>query len=262
MNISHNSVAQQDLSQRFSGKNTTQGNSGTSSFGNHIESVADELERKLEGVECEDERNEIINEVLGCVLLGHFDPSKVDDVLTPETRYQLTQEDKDYFANKYDLNNMNPAEMDEMLYEMEQMGAITQTERLSVNPYLNTDGTLKQFSMVKEFSAGEAPPPGSFMDYYYDKDPLNFWEERMRTLAQELVTGGDHVNKDEHREELAGTQVISALLGSIFGGTATNSTAQSRGMSQPADYSTAERLVAEMAMERLLHSHLWEEKGV
>ncbi len=218
MNILSNTAQQQDLSYRFSNNSTNHNTNQQSDFSKKIESITDELERKLEGVECEEERNEIIKDVLGVVYLGRFDPSKVDDVLTPETRYQLTQEDKDYFANKYDLNNMSPYEMDEMLYEMELMGAITQSERLAVNPFINTDGSLRAYSSVTivDGTSSVFGENSLGFDNFYGGSPLDYWEERMRELQTELMTGGANVDKDAHREELAGTQLISQLLGSIF----------------------------------------------
>ncbi len=192
----------------------------TGEFSSKLEELQAEIDRRLDGVTCEKERSDIVMDVLGGVPLGRFDPSKVDDVLTPETRYQLTDEDKAYFAQKYDISNMTPGEMDEMLCEMEDMGAITQSERLAVNPYMNPDGSFKTVSTVVIYPSthtGEGSSILTHQEFYYGGDPLNFWEERMRTLQRELVTGGENVDKDAHREELAGTQLISSLLGGIFG---------------------------------------------
>lgn len=236
MLIGNNYPKQMDLAGRGASQSNNSSN-GSSIFQSNLESIKDELDRRLEGVTCEDQRSDIVNDVLGAICLGHFDPNKVDDVLTPETRYQLTQEDKDYFANKYDIGNMGPTEMDEMLYEMEQMGAITQSERLAVNPFINTDGTLSGFTMVTivpTSNTGEGSSvflsgqngESSLVDHwrwYYEGDPLNFWEERMKTLQQELVTGGDNVDKEAHREELAGTETVLGLLDGIFGKGATTS---------------------------------------
>lgn len=257
MNISSNTAQQQDLSYRFSSKSTNHNPNQQSDFGNHFESVKDELDRKLEGVECEEERNEIVKDVLGAVCLGRFDPSKVDDVLTPETRYQLTQEDKAYFAEKYDLNNMNPAEMDEMLYEMELMGAITQSERLSVNPFINTDGSLRASSvtMIEGTSCNFAENSLGF-DNFYGGSPLDYWEERMREIEMELIIGGANVEKEAHREELAGTQLISGLLSSIFGENSSNSTGVSHYARTTTEPTLSEELLEQMALERLFYDNL------
>ncbi len=192
----------------------------TGNFLSQIEDLQAKLDKALEGVTCEEERSEIVNELLGGQYLGRFNPDKQDDVLTPETRYQLTQEDKDYFAQKYDIGNMTPGEMDEMLCELEDMGAITQSERLAVNPYMNADGSFKSFSQVviiPSTHTGEGSSVTDLHQDHYGGDPLGFWAQRLRTLEQELVTGGATVDKEAHRQELAGTQAISALVGGIFG---------------------------------------------
>lgn len=74
------------------------------------------------------------------VPLAHFSTEKVGDVLTEETRYVLTQEEQDYFTEKYDIDNMDAFEMDCMLYEMEQMGVLTQSERLAMHPFIDCNG--------------------------------------------------------------------------------------------------------------------------
>lgn len=188
------------------------GNASSSDFLTVMEEKEKEIQRRTEGVECEETIREIVKEVLGYVSLGRFFPDKVDDVLTPETRYQLTAEEKAYFAEKYDISNMTPSEMDEMLCEMEDMGAITQSERLSVNPYLNQNGEFRHQGVVEksifEF-LGET-------EHCYENDPLAFFQEQIKLLKKEIYNCGLEEDKDALKEELEGIEVISNLLNSVF----------------------------------------------
>lgn len=101
--------------------------------------------------------------------IPHFDPEKVDDVLADEDRYQLTQEEIDYYAEQFSKEGITMREMGDLLMEIEDKGVITQTERRSM-----CNGLTPLYSYQGEvFTTVFSEPcnPQTHISYYEENNP-------------------------------------------------------------------------------------------
>lgn len=149
-------------------------------------------------------------------ICNKIDPDKVDDVLTPSTRYQLTEEDKVYFQEKYgDVNQLSYWEMDCMLYELQEMGVITQSERLEAHPLFEADGSFAPGRVtclaVDSYTVGEVD---------FGDDVFAYFQEKLESLRKEIFTMGLTAEEiRENKEAMKRLDAVSSVLEGIFGKT-------------------------------------------
>ncbi|MFI3250728.1 MAG: hypothetical protein R3Y07_07180 [Eubacteriales bacterium] len=98
-----------------------------------------------------------------------YDPDKVNDVLADEDRTKLTQEENDYYAEKFSNQNITKQEMGDLLVELEEKGVITQTERLSmcssITPIYTNQGATFSTVFIEPCN------PDTGVSYYEENKP-------------------------------------------------------------------------------------------
>lgn len=146
--------------------------------------------------------------------------------LEDEDRHVLTQEEIDYFAEKYGDGNMDLEQWDNFLYELQELGVISKSERVTaggflVPVYTDDSGSLESSMIVGSGSAMEN-------GYSYHNNPMNYltqMKEKSWDLALKAQKEG--FPTEEMVQDSFDYGTVLSVLENILGNASETATAQS-----------------------------------